>query len=55
MQHKMGRGELLDARGALTERGWATEEVRRYRRAAIGAHPLQKRDRALVDERHSTR
>lgn len=44
MQHKMGRGELLDARGALTERGWATEEVRRYRRAAIRAHPLRTKE-----------
>ena len=29
MQHRMGVGELLDANGALVERGWATEEVRR--------------------------
>ncbi|MEZ5957733.1 MAG: DUF2804 domain-containing protein [Hyphomonadaceae bacterium] len=41
MQHKMGRGDLLDDRGALLERGWATEEVRRYRRAAVRSHPLR--------------
>jgi hypothetical protein len=41
VQHKMGRGDLLDARGALIERGWATEEVRRYRRDAVRAHPLR--------------
>lgn len=41
MQHRMGRGDLLDGRGALVERGWATEEVRRYRRGAVRAHPLR--------------
>lgn len=34
MQHRMGRGDLLDAEGRLIEPGWATEEVRRYDRAA---------------------
>lgn len=37
----MGRGDLLDGRGALIERGWATEEVRRYSRKAVRAHPLR--------------
>ncbi|MET3528217.1 DUF2804 domain-containing protein [Phenylobacterium koreense] len=37
MQHRMGPGELLDASGRLVERGWATQEVRRYARSAIGA------------------
>ncbi|MBN8608589.1 MAG: DUF2804 domain-containing protein [Caulobacterales bacterium] len=41
MQRKMGEGELLDARGRLVERGWATHEARRYRRAAIKAGPLR--------------
>lgn len=36
----MPAGDLLDARGRLIERGWATEEVRRYSRSAIKAHPL---------------
>lgn len=44
MQHKMGRGELLDASGALIARGWASEEVRRYRRAAVRAHPLRTKE-----------
>src|SRR5262245_27069282 len=37
MQVEMARGELLDARGRLVERGWARDEARRYRRASIGA------------------
>ena len=37
MQVELGRGELLDRRGRLVERGWARNEARRYRRAAIGA------------------
>jgi len=37
MQHEMGEGELLDSKGALVERGYATREVRHYRRAAIRA------------------
>lgn len=37
MQHRMGEGDLLDAKGQLIERGWATAEVRRYDRAAIGS------------------
>lgn len=36
MQTRMSRGELLDPNGRLVERGWASEEVRRYERAAIG-------------------
>lgn len=32
MQREMGRGELLDDAGRLIERGWATQEVRRYTR-----------------------
>ena len=44
MQHKMGRGDLLNAKGELIERGWATEEVRRYRRAAIRSHPLRTKE-----------
>lgn len=39
MQHRMGAGDLLDAKGHLVERGWATEEVRRYDRRAIGTSP----------------
>ncbi|MDO9224187.1 MAG: DUF2804 domain-containing protein [Caulobacter sp.] len=41
MQHEMGPGELLDGRGRLVEPGFATAEVRRYRRAAIKARPLR--------------
>lgn len=41
MQRRMSRGDLLDAAGRLVERGWATEEVRRYSRAAIKARPLR--------------
>lgn len=37
MQHRMGKGDLLDATGHLIERGWATAEVRRYDRKAIKA------------------
>lgn len=37
MQHRMGEGDLLDAKGRLIERGWATAEVRRYDRKAIKA------------------
>lgn len=44
MQHKMGRGDLLDVRGELIERGWASEEVRRYKRAAVRAHPLRTKE-----------
>ena len=36
MQTRIGRGELLDASGHLLAKGWASEEVRRYDRAAIG-------------------
>lgn len=32
MQRMMGAGELLDSEGRLVETGWATSEVRRYRR-----------------------
>lgn len=41
MQTRMGTGPLLDARGRLVERGWATEEVRQYQRAAIRANGLR--------------
>ena len=37
MQHTLGKGALLDARGQLIDRGWATEEVRQYDRSAIRA------------------
>lgn len=35
------RGDLLDAKGELIARGWATEEKWRYRRAAIKSPPLR--------------
>jgi hypothetical protein len=41
MQHRMTHGDLLDARGRLIERGWATAEVRIYDRAAIKAQPVR--------------
>lgn len=41
MQTRMGEGPLLDRRGRLIERGWATSEVRRYDRAAIRASGLR--------------
>lgn len=41
MQRKMDRGDLLNRRGELSEAGWSSEEVRRYSRAAIKAHPLR--------------
>ena len=37
MQHRMSKGDLLDSRGRLIERGWASAEVRRYDRKAIRA------------------
>jgi len=37
MQVRLGAGELLDERGHLAQAGWATSEVRRYRRAAVKA------------------
>lgn len=37
----MGAGALLDARGQLIARGYATSEVRQYARQAIKAHPLR--------------
>ncbi|WP_430333942.1 DUF2804 domain-containing protein [Rhodococcus sp. ACT016] len=37
MQHRLQSGRLLDARGRLTEAGWATAEIRHYDRAAIAA------------------
>jgi hypothetical protein len=40
----MGPGPLLDTRGRLIECGWATEEVRKYERAAIGAHRLRVKE-----------
>ena len=44
MQNKMGRGELLDSRGRLIERGWADAEARRYRRKAVKSHPLRTKE-----------
>lgn len=41
MQHRMGVGPLLDARGRLVERGYATSEVRTYDRSAIKAGALR--------------
>ena len=41
MQHRMGEGPLLDARGRLVERGYATSEVRTYDRSAIKAGALR--------------
>lgn len=41
MQHRMAHGTLLDARGRLIERGWATTEVRQYDRAQIKAQPVR--------------
>ncbi len=41
MQQRLNRGDLLDQRGRLIERGWSTEEARRYRRRAIKAAPLR--------------
>tara|TARA_R110000824_G_scaffold118960_15_gene272389 strand:+ start:83978 stop:84997 length:1020 start_codon:yes stop_codon:yes gene_type:complete len=37
MQHRLSEGDLLDAKGHLVEAGYATAEVKRYRRAAIKA------------------
>lgn len=44
MQHRMASGPLLDARGELVERGWATKEVRQYRRSAIRANGLRVKE-----------
>ena len=41
MQHRMGVGDLLDSKGQLVEPGWATQEVRRYDRAAIKAKAVR--------------
>lgn len=40
-QQRMEAGDLLDARGRLLARGYATSEVRRYARDAIRAAPLR--------------
>lgn len=40
-QRRLGAGDLLDAHGHLIERGYATNEVRRYARRAVKAHPLR--------------
>lgn len=40
-QIELGTGDLLDARGRLTEPGWARREARRYSRKAIAASPLR--------------
>lgn len=37
MQRELTSGDLLDERGRLREVGWARQEIRRYRRAAIRA------------------
>ena len=37
MQHEMAEGDLLGSKGSLLERGYATSEVRSYRRRAIKA------------------
>ena len=44
MQHRMSHGDLLNAKGELIECGWATEEVRRYKRASVRAHPLRTKE-----------
>ncbi len=41
MQHRLGEGPLLDARGQLIDRGWAIEEVRQYDRSTIRASSLR--------------
>ena len=37
MQHQLSDGDLLDAKGELNQSGYATSEVKRYRRDAIKA------------------
>jgi hypothetical protein len=44
MQTRLTPGELLDGAGRLVERGWATQEVRRYRRASVRAWPLRRKE-----------
>jgi len=41
MQTRMEAGDLLDARGRLLARGYATSEVRKYARDAVKAWPLR--------------
>lgn len=41
IQHPLQPGDLLDPGGRLAEAGYATREIRRYRRSAIRAHPLR--------------
>lgn len=41
MQHQLSEGDLLDEKGRLAEAGWATQELRRYDRARIGASALR--------------
>lgn len=41
MQHQLSEGDLLDANGRLAQAGWATQELRRYDRARIGASALR--------------
>lgn len=43
-QTRMEAGDLLDARGRLIARGYATSEVRRYARAAVKAWPLRTKE-----------
>ena len=55
MQRKLTRGELLDGKGRLIETGWATDEARRYRRAAVGAgwHRIKEWDYyAVLNDRY---
>lgn len=40
----MNPGDLLDRRGWLAEAGFATAEIRHYRRRAIKAHPLRTKE-----------
>lgn len=44
MQTKLSTGDLLNTRGKLTQRGWATQEVLRYRRARVRAFPLRVKE-----------
>ena len=56
MQHRMGTGDLLDGRGHLLERGWASTEVRRYDRRAIRASGWRIKEwdyYCITTERHA--
>jgi hypothetical protein len=43
-QIELGDGDLLDARGRLTQPGWARREARRYDRRKIAASPLRLKE-----------